>query len=301
MEQLAPPAPIRPDRRDAARWSRATSRSARSGRPGQGAAGAGRGVRADRGGRRPHALPGRRRTGADPLRRAAGRAGRAPAALELAAGRARADRRRWSASPASASRAWSGSSPTRIAPQGWLVLESGSVSYGKATAYLPVIDLLKSYCRIEPRDDAAAVREKLTGKLLALDAGLEPIAAAVAGAAGRARRGRRLGGARPGRTAPPDARRAEAPAAAREPGAAAAAGLRGPPLDRLARPRRCSTVWSRACRPPASCCWSTTARSTSHAWGSKTFYTQLRIDPLAPASAEELLDALLGDDPPSSR
>ena len=30
--------------------------------------------------------------------------------------------------------------------QGWLVLESGSVSYGKATAYLPVIDLLKSYC-----------------------------------------------------------------------------------------------------------------------------------------------------------
>src|SRR5262245_61013144 len=34
----------------------------------------------------------------------------------------------------------------------WLVLESGSVSYGKATAYLPVIDLLKSYFRIEPRD-----------------------------------------------------------------------------------------------------------------------------------------------------
>ena len=28
--------------------------------------------------------------------------------------------------------------------QGWLLLESGSVSYGKATAYLPVVDLLKS-------------------------------------------------------------------------------------------------------------------------------------------------------------
>jgi len=36
---------------------------------------------------------------------------------------------------------------------GWLVVRSGSVSYGKATAYLPVIDLLKDYFRIEPRDD----------------------------------------------------------------------------------------------------------------------------------------------------
>src|SRR3954471_8314925 len=53
--------------------------------------------------------------------------------------------------------------------QGWLVLESGSVSYGKATSYLPVIDLLKTYCDIEDRDEPRRVREKLTGKLLALD------------------------------------------------------------------------------------------------------------------------------------
>ena len=33
-----------------------------------------------------------------------------------------------------------------------------------------------------------------------------------------------------------------------------------------------------------------------HAWGSKTYYTQLRIDPLPPASTEELLTALLGQD-----
>ena len=33
-----------------------------------------------------------------------------------------------------------------------------------------------------------------------------------------------------------------------------------------------------------------------HAWGSKTYYTQLRIDPLPPESAEELLAALLGQD-----
>src|SRR5262249_48722995 len=34
----------------------------------------------------------------------------------------------------------------------------------------------------------------------------------------------------------------------------------------------------------------------THGWGSKTYYTQLRLDPLAQASADEFLQALLGDD-----
>jgi predicted ATPase len=34
-----------------------------------------------------------------------------------------------------------------------------------------------------------------------------------------------------------------------------------------------------------------------HAWGSKTYYTQLRLDPLPPVSADAFLHALLGDDP----
>src|SRR3989449_5894004 len=34
-----------------------------------------------------------------------------------------------------------------------------------------------------------------------------------------------------------------------------------------------------------------------HGWGSKTYYMQLRLDPLPPASAEAFLQALLGDDP----
>jgi class 3 adenylate cyclase len=58
---------------------------------------------------------------------------------------------------------------------GWLVLEAGSFSYGKATSYLPVIALLKSYCGIEDRDDARRMREKLTGKLLTLDPALHPL------------------------------------------------------------------------------------------------------------------------------
>ena len=58
--------------------------------------------------------------------------------------------------------------------QGWLVLEAGSVSYGKATSYLPVIDLLKGYFRIGDRDTHQEIREKVTGKLLTLDRALEP-------------------------------------------------------------------------------------------------------------------------------
>src|SRR5215510_3034768 len=33
-----------------------------------------------------------------------------------------------------------------------------------------------------------------------------------------------------------------------------------------------------------------------HGWGSKTYYTQLRLDPLPPASAGDFLQAILGDD-----
>jgi class 3 adenylate cyclase/tetratricopeptide (TPR) repeat protein len=57
--------------------------------------------------------------------------------------------------------------------QGWLVLQACSVPYGKATSYLPIIDLLKGYFCIEDRDGPPTVREKLTGKLLTLDRALE--------------------------------------------------------------------------------------------------------------------------------
>ena len=56
---------------------------------------------------------------------------------------------RWWARPAWASRAWSMSLSTAHRTQGWRVLESASVSYGKATPYFPVIDLLKRYCHVE--------------------------------------------------------------------------------------------------------------------------------------------------------
>jgi class 3 adenylate cyclase/tetratricopeptide (TPR) repeat protein len=57
---------------------------------------------------------------------------------------------------------------------GDLVIATASVSYGKATAYLPVIELLRDYFEIQPRDDLRKVRERVTGKLLSLDRTLEP-------------------------------------------------------------------------------------------------------------------------------
>ena len=56
---------------------------------------------------------------------------------------------------------------------GWMVLETFSVSYGKATAYLPVIGLLHSYFEISPEDDARKRREKIAGRLAILDPSLE--------------------------------------------------------------------------------------------------------------------------------
>ena len=60
-----------------------------------------------------------------------------------------------------------------------LVLESGSVSYGKATSYLPVIDLLRAYFKVHDREAQREIREKVTGKLLTLDRALEPMLPAL--------------------------------------------------------------------------------------------------------------------------
>jgi len=50
--------------------------------------------------------------------------------------------------------------------QGWRVLESASVPYGKATPYFPVIDLLKRYAHVEEHADTRTLRAKVTGQIL---------------------------------------------------------------------------------------------------------------------------------------
>jgi class 3 adenylate cyclase/tetratricopeptide (TPR) repeat protein len=61
--------------------------------------------------------------------------------------------------------------------EGWLTLETTAVSYGKATSYLPVVDLLRSYFRVQERDDQREVRVKVVGRVLALDESLRSILA----------------------------------------------------------------------------------------------------------------------------
>src|SRR4029450_10258114 len=56
---------------------------------------------------------------------------------------------------------------------GSLVLQPYSVSYGKASPYLPLIELLKSYFQLQPQDDERQRKEKIAGKVLILDRSLE--------------------------------------------------------------------------------------------------------------------------------
>lgn len=55
----------------------------------------------------------------------------------------------------------------------WMVLETFSISHGKASAYLPVIDLLRNYFRITNKDDERTRREKVAGEITILDRSLE--------------------------------------------------------------------------------------------------------------------------------
>ena len=60
-----------------------------------------------------------------------------------------------------------------LAQSNWLVLETFSISHGKASAFLPVIDLLRNYFRIGSEDDERTRREKVAGKIAILDRSLE--------------------------------------------------------------------------------------------------------------------------------
>ena len=72
-------------------------------------------------------------------------------------------------------------------PTSWLVLEGRALSYGKATPYLPLADLLKGYFQIDARDATKQIRENVTGKLLALGKnGKFPASVLPAGKAGPA-------------------------------------------------------------------------------------------------------------------
>ena len=180
--------------------------------------------------------------------------------------------------------------------QGWLVLESRSVSYGKATSYLPVIDLLKSYCGIEARDDQRRIREKVVGKLLSLDPALQPTLSAFLALLDVA-----VDDAQWQALDPPQRRQRTLDACKRlllresqeQPLLLVFEDLHW--IDTETQALLDSLVDS---LPTARMLLLVNYRPEyEHAWHRKTYYQQLRLDPLPPASAEELLQVLLGNDP----
>jgi class 3 adenylate cyclase len=180
--------------------------------------------------------------------------------------------------------------------QGWLILESGSVSYGQATAYLPVIDLLKAYFQVEGRDDTRKIREKVTGKVLSLDRQLEPMLPALLSLLDVG-----VEDAEWHRLDPPRRRQRTLDGVKRlllresqvQPLLVLFEDLHW--VDAETQALLDSLVES---LPTAQILVLVNYRPEyQHGWGSKTYYRQLRIDALPVESAEDLLASLLGDDP----
>ena len=119
---------------------------------------------------------------------------------------------------------------------GWMVLEAFSVSHGKASAYLPLIDLLHGYFGIQGRRRCAQPARKGRGQGAGSIAALEdtlPYLFALLGIVEGAIRWRRWT-AQVQATA--HAGRDQAHPSAREPQSAADGDLRGPALDRRGDP-----------------------------------------------------------------
>jgi class 3 adenylate cyclase/tetratricopeptide (TPR) repeat protein len=180
--------------------------------------------------------------------------------------------------------------------QGWQVLESASVSYGKATPYFPVIDLLRRYTHVEEHDDVRTIRAKVTGQVLTLDETLQETIPALLSLLDA------LPEDSPFRTLDPLQRRQRTLDACKrvllresqvQPLVLVCEDLHW--IDTETQALLDSLVES---LPTARLLLLVNYRPEyRHGWGSKTYYTQLRLDPLPPASADELLQGLLGNGP----
>jgi class 3 adenylate cyclase/tetratricopeptide (TPR) repeat protein len=179
--------------------------------------------------------------------------------------------------------------------RGSTVLQAGALSYGQTTAWLPVIDVLRSYFHIEGRDDHAGMRDKVTAGVRALDPALEP----------------RL----PALLALLDVPVEDATWAQLDPSLRRRATLDAVRQLLLRESQRRPLLlifedlhWIDSetqalldglveSLPTAHILLLVNYRPEyTHPWGNKSYYTQIRIDPLGEQSAQELLDALLGPD-----
>jgi class 3 adenylate cyclase/predicted ATPase len=177
---------------------------------------------------------------------------------------------------------------------GWMVLETFSVSHGKASPYLPVIDLLRNYFDISASDDERKRREKVTGRALALDRNLEdalPYLFSLLGIVEGEDSLAQMDGQIKKRRTLEAIKRILLRESLNQPLMVIfedlhwideqTQGLLNLIADSIGTAKLLLLVNYRP--------------EYSHEWSSKTYYTQLRLDPLGRESAQEMLSALLGD------
>ena len=176
----------------------------------------------------------------------------------------------------------------------WMVLETFSVSHGKASAYLPVLDLLHGYFRIAGEDDERTRREKLTGRVLALDRSLEdalPYLFSLLGIVEGEDPLAQMDGQFKKRRTLEAIKRILLRESLNQPLMAIFEDLHWIDeatqefLNLLADSLGTAKILLLVNYRP----------EYSHQWNSKTYYTQLRLDALGQESADEMLSALLGD------
>ena len=176
--------------------------------------------------------------------------------------------------------------------EGWRVLETGAVSYGQATPYLPIRDLLRAYFQIDDQDDERKIQEKVD-KRLTWDEVLQetrPVVLALLDVAVDAPEWQTLD--------PPQRRRRIIEGVKRlllqesqvQPLLVLIENLHWidagtqAVLDSLIESLPIGRLFLLVSYRP----------EYQHRWGSKTYYTPLQLHPLRPEAAEALLEGLLG-------
>jgi class 3 adenylate cyclase/tetratricopeptide (TPR) repeat protein len=180
-----------------------------------------------------------------------------------------------------------------VAESGCLLLEAYSISHGKATAYLPVVELLRDYFRIVGEDDERHRREKIAGKVLILERSLEDTLPYIFSLIGIQENGAELAQTDPQvwRKRTQDAiKRILLRESLNQPLILVFEDLHWIDAETQAFLNEMVGAIGNArilllvnYRP-----------EYRHEWGNRTCYSQLRLDPLSRQSAEEMLGVLLG-------
>jgi class 3 adenylate cyclase/tetratricopeptide (TPR) repeat protein len=180
--------------------------------------------------------------------------------------------------------------------EGWRIVASSSVSYGKATAFLPLVELLRGYFQIDREDGPRRTREKVTGRLLSLDRGLEPFLPALLwllDASIEEGPWLKVDAPRRRQQALEGIKRMLLRESQVQPLVVMFEDLHW--IDAETQVLLDTLVES---VPTARVLLLVNYRPEyQHGWGGKTYYRQLQIDPLSQDSADALLQALLGEDP----